>query len=253
MRSGWGRLSRHGFITLAAFVLGGCGVSPKTEVPIPVISQVSPDQKNKTLIVMLPGRGDRASSFVSAGFLETVDKSDVDVVAVDAHFGYYKERSLVPRLHEDVIGPAIENGYESIWLVGVSMGGMGSLLYADQHRDLVSRIVLLAPYLGDPGIVTEIEAAGGLAAWNADSSPFQAHEVAVWRWLQASRNGPDAVPVYLGYGKSDRFAGNYAALQHDIDALKLYTEDGGHKWTTWSRLWSRLYADLATDAFAKDR
>jgi len=239
-----GRLWRHGFVTLAAFVISGCGFAPRTENPVPTIVPAADDRKNKTLIIMLPGRGDRATSFQMAGFLDLIEGSDFDVIAVDAHFGYYKERSLVSRVHEDVVVPAKENGYENIWLLGISMGGMGALLYAEQHPDIVDGLILLAPYLGDPGLAREIEAAGGLASWSAEESSFMDHEVAVWDWLKNSRAEQDPVPVYLGYGEADRFAGNYAALKGRLDGLKIFTEERGHKGTTWSRLWSRISADL---------
>jgi pimeloyl-ACP methyl ester carboxylesterase len=238
------RLWRHGFITLAAFVISGCTIAPRTENPVPTIVPAADDRKNKTLIIMLPGRGDRAISFRTAGFLAPIEGSDFDVIAVDAHFGYYKERSLVSRLHEDVVVPAKENGYENIWLLGISMGGMGALLYAEQHPDIVDGVILLAPYLGDPGLAREIEDAGGLASWSAEESSFMDHEVAVWDWLKNSRIEQDPVPVYLGYGNSDRFAGNYGALKGKVEGLRIYTEDGGHRWTTWFELWSRISADV---------
>jgi hypothetical protein len=118
---GLGRLWRHGFFTLIAFVFSGCGFAPRTETPIATITQPPTDKKSKTLIVMLPGRGDRAESFQKAGFLQRIAGKDFDVISVDAHFGYYKNRDLVPRLHNDVIIPAKQSGYESIWLLGVSM------------------------------------------------------------------------------------------------------------------------------------
>ncbi len=242
--SGLGRLWRHGFITLAAFVISGCTIAPRTENPVPTIVPAADDRKNRTLIIMLPGRGDRAISFQTAGFLDSVEGSDFDVIAVDAHFGYYKERSLVPRIHEDVVVPAKENGYENIWLLGISMGGMGALLYAEQHPDIVDGIILLAPYLGDPGLAKEIEGAGGLTSWSPEDSSFMDHEVAVWDWLKNSRTEQNPVPVYLGYGESDRFASNYAALKGELAGLNIVTEEGGHKWTTWSQLWSRISADL---------
>ncbi|MCH8250648.1 MAG: alpha/beta fold hydrolase [Proteobacteria bacterium] len=243
--SGFGRLARHGFITILAFVIGGCGLSPRTENPIPTISSPTDERKGKSLIVMLPGRGDRAESFRTAGFLDTAADHAFDVIAVDAHLGYYKERNLIPRLHNDVILSAKKDGYEKIWLLGISMGGFGSLLYAEQHPGLVDGIILLAPYLGDPGLASEIVASGGLASWSGEESQFMEHEVAIWQWLKNSRNESDHVPILLGYGLSDRFAGNYGPLQDEIEGLTIYTEDGGHKWTTWSNLWTRILSDIS--------
>jgi pimeloyl-ACP methyl ester carboxylesterase len=182
-KSIWGlwRLRRHGFVTLAAFVISGCTIAPRTESPIPTLSPTAGERNTRTLIVMLPGRGDRAKSFQTAGFFAVSNDSKFDVMSVDAHFAYYKERSLVSRLHEDVIVPARENGYEDIWLLGVSMGGMGALLYADQHPDIVKGLILLAPYLGNPGLPAEISAAGGLSEWSAEESQFMDHETAIWK------------------------------------------------------------------------
>jgi pimeloyl-ACP methyl ester carboxylesterase len=183
-------------------------------------------------------------SFVDAGFLDKVGAYDFDVLAVDAHFGYYMKRSLIPRLHEDVIRPAREAGYEHIWLLGVSMGGLGAILYAAEHPGVVDGMVLLAPYLGDPELAAEIQASGGLSAWNPDESQFKAHEVDVWRWLQASRTASEPVPILMGYGLDDRFAGYYGPLQGEVAGLRIYTEDGGHKWTTWARLWQTIQPDF---------
>lgn len=51
--------------------------------------------------------------------------------------------------------------------------------------------------------------------------------------------------VIGGCGLSDRFAGNYGPLQDEIEGLTIYTEVGGHKWTTWSNLWTRMMSDIS--------
>ncbi len=239
-----GRVWHHGFITMLAFAYSGCGITPRTEVPLPYISQATTASKSKTLVVMLPGRGDRARHFQNAGFLERIAGRDFDAVAVDAHLGYYRERILIRRLHEDVILPAKANGYERILLLGVSMGGLGSVLYAERHPDMIDGLILLAPYLGDSGIAADVTAAGGLDSWSGEGTNFPDHEIAAWEWLRDSRAKENPLPIYLGYGTSDHFASNYGALEQKIRGLTVYTEDGGHKWTTWSPLWSRISAEL---------
>ena len=47
---------------------------------------------------MLPGMGDRADTFIKTGFLRAGEPQDFDVLAVDAHFGYYRDQSLITRL-----------------------------------------------------------------------------------------------------------------------------------------------------------
>lgn len=231
-------------LSFFAIVLSACGIAPPTEIPIPTIPTDRTQGDSSTLLVMLPGRGDRASAFVDAGFLETSGEADFDVVAVDAHFGYYMKRNLMPRLHEDVIQPARDAGYESVWLLGVSMGGLGSLLYASEHPDNIDGVILLAPYLGDPNLAMEIQAAGGLASWNPGDSKFKDHEVAVWAWLKESRASNNPVPVILGFGRDDKFAGFYAPLQDSIDGITVYERDGAHNWTTWRALWQTIRADI---------
>lgn len=230
-------------ISFTAVALAACGFAPRTEVPIPIIT-ADDQRKSGTLLVMLPGRGDRAVSFVDAGFLKPVDQSKFDVVAVDAHFGYYMKRSLIPRLHEDVIKPARDAGYDSIWLLGVSMGGLGAILYSAEHPEAIDGLVLLAPYLGDPELAAEVQASGGLATWDAEQSRFKEHEVDVWRWLQSSRLEAEPAPILMGYGTDDRFAGDYGPLQDEIAGLTVYTRAGGHKWTTWGELWESMQLDI---------
>jgi len=155
-------VSRVPTLVAALLAFTGCLRTPPTVVPILSISATNENSSNNSLVIMLPGMGDRAEAFLTAGFLDAGDQWGFDILAVDAHYGYYVERSLIPRLHEDIIIPARASGYERIWLLGVSMGGFGSLLYAEQHPEAIDGIILLAPYIGDPALANEIEAAGGL-------------------------------------------------------------------------------------------
>src|SRR5215469_11550864 len=82
---------------------------------------------SRCLVVFLPGMGDHETDFVEHGFLDAMSARGmaVDAIAADATFGYYLNRTVVSRLHDDVLQPAREAGYRQIWLVGISMGGMG--------------------------------------------------------------------------------------------------------------------------------
>lgn len=229
---------------LASLFATGCIGIARTEVPLPSIQTVDQDARNDTLVIMLPGRGDRADTFISQGFQEQGSRLGFDTVAVDAHFGYYMKRSLLPRLHEDIVLPAKAAGYKNIWLLGISMGGFGSLLYAAEHPDEIDGVILLAPYLGDRKLAEEIDAAGGLAAWSGQGSDFEDYEIDVWTWLQRATNGQQPTPVILGYGKSDGSAKTHAVLGDALEPSRVYTLDGGHKWTTWRPLWDKIAVDL---------
>jgi len=100
------------------------------------ILDLAPDQgADRPLLVMFAGATDRLEDCVEQGFIGMVRVSSalIDVVAVDAHMNYYLERSVVERLETDVIAPALAKGYMRIWLMGISLGGMGALDYARRH------------------------------------------------------------------------------------------------------------------------
>jgi len=221
-------------------LLSGCIGIPATEAPLPSIETADAAARNDTLVIMLPGRGDRADTFARKGFLDAGRQRGFDSIATDAHFGYYRKRSLLPRLHEDIVLPARKAGYKNIWLLGISMGGFGSLLYASENPNLIDGVILLAPFLGDRNSIEEIAASGGLERWNAASSSLEVHEIAIWTWLRDSDTS-----VILGYGEADGMADSYGLVLTDVlEPSSVYTLEGGHKWTTWKPLWDRIAADL---------
>lgn len=237
------------FLTLGALSfllsLSACVTLTPTEVPLPAIKSETAEHRKDSLVIMLPGRGDRAGTFISHGFQQAGERWGFDTVAVDAHFGYYRDRSLLPRLHEDIVLPARAAGYKNVWLLGISMGGYGSLLYASQHPDLIDGVILLAPFLGSRSALDEIRDSGGLSKWSKSSSELQDHEIAVWIWLQNATDQPESTPILLGYGLSDPMAEAYDFLTETLDPSSVYTLEGGHKWTTWGPLWTKIAADLA--------
>ena len=215
-----------------------------TQVPIPAIETAAADARNKTLVVMLPGRGDRAEVFIREGFEQAGLEHGFDTVAVDAHLGYYMQRSLLDRLHQDVIAPARAAGYENIWMLGISMGGLGSLLYAAEYPDQVDGVVLLAPFLGDRSAIETIVASGPLEQWDGQGEGLKDYEVAIWSYIRDARTGSGSVPMVLGYGLSDGMAEGYEKLIDFMNPSSVYTLEGGHKWTTWRPLWDQIAAQL---------
>jgi len=228
----------------AGLCLSGClGLAP-VESPMPVIEVVEGDARHKSVVIMLPGRGDRADTFIRQGFERAGKRRGFDTIAVDAHFGYYMQRSLLPRLHEDVIAPARAAGYENVWLLGISMGGFGSLLYASEHPELVDGVILLAPFLGDEAAIEQILNNGGVENLAAVQTDIEDYEFAVWSWIREASNGRQPTPIILGYGLADSMAPGYRALTDVIEPASVYTLEGGHKWTTWGPLWQKIAADL---------
>ena len=171
-----------------------------------------------------------------------------DVVLVDAHFGYYRDRSVVDRLQADVIAPALAQGYAHVWLVGISLGGVGALLYTSQQPQAIAGIVAIAPYLGEPATIDAIRAQGGLKSWRSPPDPLAPDDIGtlLWRWLQpyaladSLADAPAArPPLYLGYGLGDRLRPGHDLLAAALPADHVFTAPGGHDYPAWRAVWAQ--------------
>ena len=206
------------------------------------------DARHSELMVFLPGIGDVPEDFERNGLVQALRDSarPADIAVADVHFGYYVRRSVLERLRVDVIEPAKSCGYATICLVGISLGGLGALLYAMEHPADVQGLMLLAPYLGDPSLVKEIEDAGGLKLWDARDVDVDDHPRKLWRWLKQCALSPDnckLAETYLGFGDRDSFAPGNALLAELLPEHTVFTVRGGHDWPTWERLWRMFLAD----------
>src|SRR2546421_4007437 len=101
------------------------------------------------LLVMLPAAKARPEDFIEHGFIAAVRSRALalDVAAVDAHADLYLEGDIAERLEDEVIGP-LRRRYAEICLLGISLGGMGSIAYACRHSRAIGKLMLLAPFLG---------------------------------------------------------------------------------------------------------
>ena len=234
-----------------ALLLNGCGYFRSTVVPMPVLRQPAVcTSQPSTLIVLLPGRGALPTEFLEHGFISQARQQGInaDIWIADAHMGYYRNRSIIDRLQADVIKPAQAAGYQHIWLMGISLGGFGSLLYSSQHAGDVAGIVAIAPYLGEAEVSDDIAAAGGLGQWQAPADASTMNDgQRLWQWLQGYAKQPVAAghpDLWLAWGTDDRFAKPIALLANALPAEHLFTADGGHEWKTWQALWPRVLRAL---------
>jgi len=205
-------------------------------------------QRPCCLIVFLPGRWNRALQYETEQFVQAVYDAGIqaDMVAVEAHYGYYARRTVVTRLREDVVAPAQAQGYTQLWLVGVSMGGLGALLYRRDYPDDLTGVVALAPFLGDTEAITEIRAAGGVQQWQTTTMAPDDYQRQLWQWLKAHLAHPEAgARLYLGYGQQDRFAVAHQLLATCLPAAQVFTNPGGHNWQTWRSLWQAFLKQAA--------
>ncbi|HUP95747.1 MAG TPA: alpha/beta fold hydrolase [Burkholderiales bacterium] len=203
----------------------------------------SPPGTDKVMLVMLPGATHKPADFAHHGFIQALRrrKLPVDTALVDAHLGCYLERSLVKSLTEDVITPARARGYKRIWLMGISLGGMGALTYAREHPGEIAGVVVLAPFLGVRGTIEEIVRAGGIDQWQPGTIAPQDDERHLLAWLKTYEAANPAWPaIHLGYGTGDRFIAASAILGNRLPPARIATAPGGHDWKTWSTLWEKL-------------
>src|SRR5260221_51683 len=121
--------------------------SPPSSAAMRVIFDGAP-QPDARLLVMLPAAKARPEDFIEHGFIAAVRRRSLalDVAALDAHADLYLDGDIAERL-EEVIGP-LRRRYAETCLLGISLGGMGSIAYACRHGRAVGKLMLLAPFLG---------------------------------------------------------------------------------------------------------
>jgi pimeloyl-ACP methyl ester carboxylesterase len=189
-----------------------------------------------TRMAWIPGAYHAAQDFLTAGFAEAVRtrRLDLDLVFVDLEMEYVGDRRPLERLRSDIVLPARAAGV-SIWLCGISLGGLVALDYAATYPDEIDGICLLAPYLGNRILTAEIAQAPGLAAWQPGVLAETDEERRIWRYIKT--RGADSRPLYLGFGRGDRFSAAHQLLAAALPADAVNVIAGGHDWPTWSRLW----------------
>jgi pimeloyl-ACP methyl ester carboxylesterase len=209
--------------------------------PGPMDSAFDPlpgDKQARCLVVLLPGVADTAEVFREKGFVEAIRNSGLstDIVSANATVGYYLDGSAAQRI-EAVVAPLRRRGYEQIWLVGVSMGGLGTLQYSQAFPDHVDGILALAPYLGDAP-EAEIREAGGLAKWSPDPQRQP------WSWLRDVVTGKLKGPaIYVGYGDRDAIVGSESVLSTALPADRVLRTSGAHDWQSWRAVLDRFLKD----------
>jgi hypothetical protein len=92
-------------ISTLVCMLSACAAD--MQVPMPTAAYPGATEPARALVVMMPGAGDRVGTYDEHGFVEAMRDSGmaVDMLEVDAHYGYYKSRTLLERMEQDVLAP----------------------------------------------------------------------------------------------------------------------------------------------------
>lgn len=188
-------------------------------------------------IVMLPGAYSAPEDFTRQGYVSAVRSRalDVDLVFVGPEFAHATDRSVLAHLQRAIVLPARTLG-TAVWLGGISLGAYIALCYATQHARELAGLCLFAPYLGSHIVTMEIERAGGVHHWTAESVGDDDEERSVWRFIK----NHGSLPLHLGLGRDDRFARRHGLLARALPAAAVDIVPGGHDWPTWRRLWDNF-------------
>jgi pimeloyl-ACP methyl ester carboxylesterase len=232
----------------SAGVLGGCGVffrPSNIKMDVFYDDRACAKTQAPVLLVLLPGANMTIAELQQEGFVSAVRQRGlaVDVAIADANLGYVFDGSMQRRMAEDVVGAARAQGYRRIWLAGISLGGYVALAYALQHPGEIEGLMVMAPYLGRRQVMQDIVQAGGPAAWRTSAQPRSKDDIDhdLWMWL----SGPRAAtpPIWLGYGREDRFAASHALMATQLPADRVQVRPGGHDWPPWRALWQDWLQD----------
>jgi len=229
-------------LTAAVIIFSGCAYFANK--PLKTLSYVDSNAtSNKNLFIFLRGLGGSHHSFEEEGLVEATREREIafDMVAPNAHFVYYFERTLIERLRKDVILPAQNKGYENIWLVGFSMGGLGSLLYMHKHPEDITGVCLISPFLGYDAIIDEINKVGGLRRWvPGEYSPNDDWQRMLWHWIKTTVATENRIPIYLGFGNSDPYAEAQQLLATALPGSHIIRLKGAHDYETFKALWQNF-------------
>lgn len=243
MKGPWMRKSTLGFTMMGIILLfPGCAWFAKAPMDV-LYYRADENSSQVNLFVFMRGMGGSHRSFEREGLVDDVRTRNLpfDMAAPNAHFGYYSGRSLIKRLKADVIDPARLHSQDHIWLVGFSMGGLGSLLYLREQPNDIDGICLVSPFLGYDAIIEEIQVAGGVRSWSPGVyDPEEDWERMLWHWIKENVANDQPAPVYLAYGEEDKYVKAHDLLAAVLPANRVVHLHGGHNYETFKALWDRF-------------
>ncbi|MET0291651.1 MAG: alpha/beta fold hydrolase [Steroidobacteraceae bacterium] len=165
-------------------------------------------------IVLLPAVRTRPEDAVTAGFVAAA-QGRPRLIFADVPTDELRARPDFAALLGDLVAPEIEAGRKT-WLVGLSLGGWLALQLA-RAEPRVAGIGLIAPWLGARTLPTD-------------------DERTTWDFLAST----DHAPLWLGFGREDRFADVQQRAAMLLPAERVSVVPGGHDWPCWRVLWDHF-------------
>jgi len=202
--------------------------------------QANPERVAPTRVLFLPAAYTGPEDFVRAGFARAVRsrRLQMDLVFADMTLQHLTDRTILRRIRHELVLPARALGCESIWICGISLGGYIAMAYAERYPGEIDGLCLLAPYLGNHMVTSEIARARGVAAWQPGELAQDDDERRIWRFIKTHTT--QSVAIHLGYGGEDRFADGHRMMAEVLSPQDVQVIPGGHDWLIWSRLWDHF-------------
>jgi hypothetical protein len=230
--------TRSALLVMLWLLLAGCAAGGDVRKPIPT-AFFAAEQPARRLVVMLPGRGDDLDSLERKGMATIIQNAwpDADVMLTGLTMPFYRQGQASKRLHDEIVAPAQQAASRKVWLMGISLGGMGALLYEHDYPGQTEGLLLLSPYLGDQAIQDRVRTAGGLQGWEPGPSrqltqdTFQAE---LWHTLKDISNNPQrAQSIWLAYGADEPFRTPIEMMSPALPAGNVLMLPGRHDWALW--------------------
>lgn len=224
--------------------LGGCAAGGDISKPIPSVFYPATQDAQRT-VVMLPGIADNLAALQKRHVALLIQKEwpDADVVLAGLTLPFYKQGQAPQRLHDEVI-QRYRKANQPLWLAGISLGGMGVLLYDRQYPDDAAGLLLMSPYLGEDDVREDIRAAGGLAHWKPESVPeieTASFSQDLWLYLKRWSNRPQRTStIWLAYGAEEKFRKSNEMIAPMLSTDHVIMLPGKHDWDLWQRAFPAL-------------
>lgn len=228
-------------VCLLSLIISSCSLFVDVNEPLHLLWDKN-GKRTENLIIFLPGLYDSQDKFKKELFFKVAREADIeaDLVAVNISVMHLSKKMLSERINKDVLEHIKNDGYKNIWMVGVSIGGLNSLIYLKNHEENICGVVLLAPYLGDERLARDMKTAGGIKNWVPIAGKMKDavdEEVeALWLWLANKKHLSN---VYLGYGKQDNLVAGSLTLETLLNKKNVIAIDGGHDWETGRKIWEK--------------
>ncbi len=244
---------KSSLVLLFSIILLACSSNGDSQLPL-TLKKIISGKPTPDLVVMFPGINSPGTDFTDHNFVQMFQQqySSVDIILADTRFAYVAAGNIAERIQNEIIAPAIRQGYENIWLVGVSLGGLNSIIYEKTFAGNIKGIVLIAPYLGEKHDIEGLLLNKQPLVWSEKHEKSINKTVRLWRYLIAETRSKEHPKLFLAYGDSDRFNDTHRLLASLLNQGHVFTKQGGHNWIVWKKLWQTLL-DNNVFSFKKDK